>query len=348
MKVLVTVPLAESGLKQLRELAEVEFEGQARGGEVLTVRELKDKLANKQMVIVEFEPITGEVIESTNLKIIACTRGGPQANIDIPEATKKGIPVLYAPGRNATSVAELVLCLMIAVARHVSQAHHLLKTGHFLAPPGTQADSDRNVVWGVEKGSPYVVFKGPELSGRRLGIIGLGEVGERVAVRAKAFEMNLLAYDPYIPEEKIIGAGARAVDLETLLRESDFVTVHCKVTDETKGLIGEKQISLMKPTAYLINTARGAIVDEAALATALRQKKIAGAGLDVFQQEPLPSDSPLLQLDNVVVVPHIGGASIDVEKHQTDIIVSDLNRLFSGEKPKYCANPEVLESFRLS
>jgi D-3-phosphoglycerate dehydrogenase len=348
MKVLVTVPLAESGLKPLRELAEVEFEGQAKGGEVLTVRELKDKLANKQMVIVEFEPITGEVIESTNLKIIACTRGGPQANIDIPEATKKGIPVLYAPGRNATSVAELVICLMIAVARHVSQAHHLLKTGHFLAPAGTQADSDRNVVWGIEKGSPYVVFKGPELSGRKLGIIGLGEVGERVAVRAKAFEMNLLAYDPYIPEEKIIGAGARAVDLETLLRESDFVTVHCKVTDETKGLIGEKQISLMKPTAYLINTARGAIVDEAALATALREKKIAGAGLDVFQQEPLPSDSPLLQLDNVVLVPHIGGASIDVEKHQTDIIVSDLNRLFSGEKPKYCANPEVLESFRLS
>jgi D-3-phosphoglycerate dehydrogenase len=348
MKVLVTVPLAESGLKPLRELAEVEFEGQAKGGEVLTVRELKDKLANKQMVIVEFEPITGEVIESTNLKIIACTRGGPQANIDIPEATKKGIPVLYAPGRNATSVAELVICLMIAVARHVSQAHHLLKTGHFLAPAGTQADSDRNVVWGIEKGSPYVVFKGPELSGRKLGIIGLGEVGERVAVRAKAFEMNLLAYDPYIPEEKIIGAGARAVDLETLLRESDFVTVHCTVTDETKGLIGEKQISLMKPTAYLINTARGTIVDEAALATALREKKIAGASLDVFQQEPLPSDSPLLQLDNVVLVPHIGGASIDVEKHQTDIIVSDLNRLFSGEKPKYCANPEVLESFRLS
>ncbi len=347
MKALVTVPLAESGLKRLSEMAQVELEGQARGAEVLTVTELKTKLADKQMVILEFEPITGEVIEATNLKIIACTRGGPQANVDIPEATKKGIPVLYAPGRNATSVAEVVICLMVAVARHVARAHHLLKTGHFLAPAGTGAGSDRNVVWGVEKGSPYMVFKGPELSGRALGIIGLGEVGERVALRARAFETELLVYDPYIPEEKIIGIGARAVDLETLLRESDFVTIHCKVTDETRGLIGEKQISLMKPTAYLINTARGVIVDEAALATALKEKRIAGAALDVFQQEPLPSDSPLLQLDNVVLIPHIGGASIDVEKHQTDIVVGDLDRLFSGERPKYCANPEVLESFRL-
>lgn len=348
MKALVTVPLAEEGLKRLRELTQVEFEGQARGGQVLTVSELKDKLADKQMVIVEFEPITGEVIEATTLKIIACTRGGPEANIDISEATKKGIPVLYAPGRNATSVAELVICLMVAVARHIAEAHHLLKTGHFLAPAGAQAGSDRNVVWGIEKGSPYMVFKGPELSGRTLGIIGLGEVGGRVAVRAKAFEMSLLAYDPYIPEEKITGVGARVVDLETLLRESDFITVHCKVTAETRGLIGEKQISLMKPTAYLINTARGTIVDEVALAAALKEKRIAGAGLDVFQQEPLPSDSPLLQLENIVLVPHIGGASIDVERHQTDIIVGDLNRLFSREQPKYCANPEVLESFRLS
>ncbi|NIS72263.1 MAG: hydroxyacid dehydrogenase [Proteobacteria bacterium] len=348
MKALVTVPLAESGLKRLKELAEVDFEGQAKGAEVLTVPELKKKLADKQMVIVEFEPITREVIEATKLKIIACTRGGPQANIDIPEATERGIPVLYAPGRNATSVAELVICLMVAVARHVAHAHHLLKTGHYLGPAGAQADSEKNVVWGVEKGSPYMVFKGPELSGRTLGIIGLGEVGERVAVRAGAFEMNLLAYDPYIPEERITGVGARSVDLSTLLRESDFVTIHCKVTDETRDLIGEKQISMMKPTAYLINTARGVIVDEVALATALKEKRIAGAGLDVFQQEPLPSDSPLLQLDNVVLVPHIGGASLDVERHQTDIVVGDLNRLFSKERPKYCANPEVLESFRLT
>lgn len=347
MKALVTVPLAEDGLRRLRQLAEVELGGQARGGEVLSVPELKERLVDKEIVIVEFEPIVREVIEATDLRIIACTRGGPQANIDIPDATRKGIPVLYAPGRNATSVAEHVSCLMIAVARHIAQAHHLLMTGHFLAPAGAQADSERNVVWGVEKGSPYMVFKGPELSGRTLGIIGLGEVGEKVAVRARAFEMNLVVYDPYIPEEKTTGVGARAVDLETLLRESDFVTIHCKVTPETRGLIGEKQIELMKPTAYLINTARGAIVDEEALARALKEGRIAGAGLDVFQQEPLPSDSPLLALENVVLTPHIGGASSDVERHQTDIVVDDLNRLFSGERPKCCANPEVLGSFRL-
>lgn len=348
MKGLVTVPLAREGLRRLEELAEIEFEGQAKGGKVLTVPELKEKLADKEIVIVEFEPITGEVIEATRLEVIVCTRGGPEANVDIPEATKRGIPVLYAPGRNATAVAELVLCLMVAVARHVAQAHHLLKTGHFLAPAGTEAGSDRNVVWGVEKGSPYMVFKGWELSGRTLGIIGLGEVGRRVALRAKAFEMSLLAYDPYVPGERIVAAGARPVDLETLLRESDFVTIHCKVTPETRGLIGEEQISRMKPTAYLINTARGIIVDETALIEALEKRKIAGAALDVFRQEPLPADSPLLRLDNVVLVPHIGGATFDVERHQTEIVVGDLERLLSGQRPNYCANPETLESFRVA
>ncbi|MBW2123431.1 MAG: 2-hydroxyacid dehydrogenase, partial [Deltaproteobacteria bacterium] len=293
------------------------------------------------------EPIVREVIEATSLRIIACTRGGPQANIDIPDATARGIPVLYAPGRNAVAVAELVFSLMIGVARHVAQAHHLLKTGHYLAPAGTSEGGERNVVWGVEEGSPYMVFKGPELCGRTLGIIGLGEVGERVAARARAFEMKIIVYDPYIPEEKILQAGARPVDLETLLKESDFVTVHCKVTPETRDLIGEKEIALMKPSAYLINTARGAIVDEKALAVALREGRIAGAGLDVFKQEPLPSDSPLLTLDNVVLTPHIGGASWDVERHQTEIVVGDLARLLSGERPRCCANPEVLESFRL-
>jgi D-3-phosphoglycerate dehydrogenase len=348
MKAFVTVSLEEEGLTQLKELAQVEFDGQAAGGRVLSEEELKERLADKQMIILEFEPITGKVIEATNLKIIACTRGGPQANIDIPDATRKGIPVLYAPGRNATAVAEIVLCLMVAVARHVARAHHLLKTGHFLGPAGTAADDDRNVVWGVEEGSPYMVFKGLELSGRTLGIVGLGEVGERVAARAKAFEMNLLVYDPYVPEDKITGMGACAVDLETLMKGSDFVTIHCKVTDETKGLIGERQISLMKPTAYLVNTARGVVLEEAALVKALQEKRIAGAALDVFQQEPLPADSPLLQLDNVVLAPHIGGATIDVKRHMTDIIVSDLRRLFSGERPRYCANPEVLGSLYLA
>jgi D-3-phosphoglycerate dehydrogenase len=346
VKALVTVPLTEDGTRRLKERMDVDLGGQAIGGQVLTVDELKGKLVGKQLIIVEFEPITREVLEASDLKAIASARGGPEANIDISEATAKGIPVLYAAGRNATSVAEFVFCLMIAVARHVAHVHHLLKMGHFLAPGGGKAESERDVLWGVEKGSPYTLFKGPELSGRTLGIIGLGVIGKKVAIRARAFEMNLLVYDPYVSQERIIRAGARPVDLETLLRESDFVTIHCKLTPETRGLIGAEQIALMRRTAYLVNTSRGAVVDEPALAKALDERRIAGAGLDVFQQEPLPEDSPLLEFDNVVLVPHLGGASVDIERHYTEMIVGDLERLLLGVKPNHCANPEVLKRFR--
>jgi D-3-phosphoglycerate dehydrogenase / 2-oxoglutarate reductase len=347
MNALVTGFLTESGLARLGEWAHVELAGQAIGDKVLTPAELAAELQDKQIVIVEFEQITREVIETSKLKVIGCTRGGPQANIDIAAATKKGIPVLYAPGRNATAVVELVFCLMISLARHVAHAHHLIKTGHFLGPPAAGAVSERrDVVWGVEKGSPYDLFKGPELAGRTLGVVGFGQVGKRLAKRAQGFEMNMLVFDPFIPERDVISAGARPVDLETLLKESDFVSLHCKVTPETRGLMSEKQFSLMKPSAYLINTARGAIVDEKALVGALKQKQIAGAGLDVFQQEPLPADSSLLDLDNVVLVPHIGGASIDVEKNHTEIIIDGLKSLFAGDRPMHCANREVLDIFR--
>jgi len=194
----------------------------------------------------------------------------------------------------------------------------------------------------------YYMLQGTELWDKTVGIIGYGAIGRGVAARLKPFGCRIVAYDPYQPAKVFAEGGVRQADLETLLRESDIITVHAVVTPETTGMLGAAQFALMKPTAYFVNVARAAMTDEAALAEALREKRIAGAALDVFSKEPPPLDHPLLQLDNVIALPHIGGNTIEVSIHQTRIAVPDLERLFGGERPRYMQNPEVWEGFKLA
>jgi phosphoglycerate dehydrogenase-like enzyme len=330
---LVTASLDEEGLADLREYGEVRYQPMFETRQMLGGRRLVRALEGVDVFITEADNLKEAQLEALDsLQIIASCRGNP-VNIDIPTATKKGIPVLHAPGRNADAVADLTLALMLILGRNIMQAAALLRD------PGR--DSDMAALARV-----YFDLRGSEMWEKTVGIVGMGAIGRKVAERLQPFGSKLIAFDPYVSEEAIADYGVKKVDLDTLLREADYVTLHAWVTEESQGMIGAREISLMKPTAYFINTARSALTDEAALCEALRQKKIAGAGLDVFDNEPLPVDHPFMSLDNVVLLPHIGGATHEITTHQTQIIVPDVLRLINGEKPLHIVNPEVLESFK--
>jgi D-3-phosphoglycerate dehydrogenase len=186
--------------------------------------------------------------------------------------------------------------------------------------------------------SEYLKFIGTELAKKTLGVIGMGNIGTRVAVRARAFEMDFLVYDPYIPESHVTALGGKLVGLDELLAESDIVTVHCPLTRETSGMIDERRLALMKASAYLINAARGGIVNEDALWHALKERQIAGAALDVVENEPPAQNHPLFQLDNVVLTPHIGALTLEASKRGEWGAAEDVIRVLEGKKPK---NPVV-------
>jgi len=252
-------------------------------------REMLRLISDKEILIVHFAPVSSRMIENgKRLKIIGSVRGGLE-NIDVEAADMKGITVINAPGRNADAVADLTMGLILALARRIVLSHCLLKKGVWRSFSREQL--------------PY------NLKGKILGIIGFGRVGREVAGRAKAFGMAILAYDPYVNREIFSRFGAEPVDLGNLLRNSDVISLHTRLTPETYHLIGEREFKIMKRTALFINTARGRIVDEEALVKALKKKWIAGAALDVFEEEPISVENPILKFENVVFTPHIAGST---------------------------------------
>ncbi len=333
MRILITASLHKSGLEILHHHGTIIYEDWRSTNRVYWGEELLKKLKKEKAdaVIVEADAVTDEVFEGSSLKFVGCARNSPK-EIDIEAATANGVPVFYAPGRNNDSVADLTLLLMLAQARKLIQTDRLLKSGKVQI----QSAEDFTKIFDSLKGS--------ELGRSTIGIIGLGQIGTIVAKRLQGFETRLLFYDPYVTAKQGKQVNAEKVDLETLLQESDFVTLHVQANPETFRMIGEEQLSLMKPTAHLINTARSAILDEDALFKAIQSGKIAGAGLDVHSREPVGSDNRFLQFDNVTVTPHIGGNTIDVIYRQSMIIATDIDRFLKGETPKYLANPEVLKS----
>ena len=225
--------------------------------------------------------------------------------------------VTNMPGSNSVSVAELVFGQMIALVRHIIEANRAVKENRW---------------------EDYLQFLGTELANKTIGIIGMGNIGTRVAIRARAFEMSFLVYDPYIPESHVTALGGRWVGLNDLLSESDFVTIHCPLTHETKRMIDEKHLSLMKTSAYLINMARGGIVDEDALYRVLSQKRIAGAALDVMENEPPGKNHPLFQLNNAIFTPHLGAVTREASKRAEWGAAEEVVRVLEGKSPK---NPVV-------
>lgn len=252
------------------------------------------------------------------LRIIARTGVGVDpSRVDLEAAKELKIWVTNQPGSNAVSVAELVFGQMIALVRHTHEANRAVKENRW---------------------SDYLKFIGSELAGKTLGIIGMGNIGARMALRARAFEMNFLVYDPYIPESHVTALGGKWVSLHELLADSDFVTIHCPLNRETRGIVGQKGLALMKPSAFLVNAARGGIVDEDALCRVLQQKKIAGAALDVIADEPPAKDHPLFKLDNVLWTPHLGAVTLEASQRGEWGAAEEVIRVLERKRPK---NPVV-------
>ncbi len=271
-------------------------------------------------VIITGAPVSAEMINrAKRLKMIQTTSVGYD-RIDVDAAAANGVIICNVAEANANSVAELVFGLILDVARRISAHDRLLRDGGW---------------------ARYHVERQVEIRGSTLGIIGLGAIGSRVAQIGKsAFNMRILACDPYIIPDRAEQFGGRLVDMETLLKESDVVTTHTPLNEETRHLIGERELSLMKPTAILINTSRGPVVDEKALIKALKQGKISGAGLDVFEIEPLEKDSPLRSLDNVVMTPHIGSTP-GALSYMVEVAIDNVMRVVEGKEPFRIKTPDT-------
>lgn len=293
----------------------------------LTGRALSDRMQGEEVFITNEDRVNAEAMDgNSNLRLIGTPSAGID-HIDVQAATERGIPVVYSPGGNADSVAEYAFALMLSVSKRILDADALLRKR--LSP----------------KVESYKPLMGVQLKGKTIGIIGAGSIGSRVAVIAKAFGMNVLLFDPGILPTRLEQFG-KVVELDELLRASDFVSVHAPLTDQTRGMLGPEHFRLMRNTAFFVNTARGKIVNEPALIDALIERRIAGAALDVQANEPLRSDSSLLDLDNVIVSPHIASYTRDAQAYCDRVVQEDVIRFVKGERMRFLANPEVLEKQR--
>jgi D-3-phosphoglycerate dehydrogenase len=332
MIVLNTAPFDPDYLHQMEiEIGQV-IQGKPEEEDLLDVPAFQKLLSKTSpgVLIIEVNQVPAEVLASApSLRVIAVCRNGTN-NVDVEAATQQDIVVINAPGRNATAVAELTIANMIAIARNVVKGANLIL----------------NHKWEDMVKTCYAL-EGIELGNRTAGIIGLGHIGRQVAKRLIAFDMHLLGYDPYVKQSAFADFGVESTSLERLMAESDFILLLAAVTGENKGFINAELLSLMKPSAYFINMARSVLVDEKALLHTLQSKTIRGAALDVHSKEPLPVDSPWLSLDNVLLTPHLGGATEEMIFNHSKMIYEDLIRIKNNTYPKRFVNPNVWDTFRL-
>lgn len=313
MKALVTDPIHPDALDALRHQFDLTTHESSQAG-------LADIISSYDVLIVRSRTkVTREVLQRSERLRVVGRAGVGVDNIDVKAATERGILVVNAPAGSSQSVAELAVGLMLSLARRIPWADRSIKGGRW------------------EKGE----LRGKELAGKTLGLVGAGRIGSLVATICQGFGMTVLAYDPYLLEEEARTHGIRLTALDEVLRESDFLSVHAALTEETHHMLGYAEFQAMKPTAFLANLARGPIVEEAALVRALKDGLLAGAGLDVYEREP-PIDSPLLKLDNVVLTPHIGAATEEAQRRTGLLVVEQVAKAIAGQDPEFLVNPEAL------
>lgn len=320
MKVLVADPISDEGIDILCDHAQVDI----KVG--LAPEELIATIGDYEALVVRSQTkVTAKVIEAGKKLQVIARAGVGIDNIDVDEATRRGIAVVYSPTGNTISAAEHTIALMLALARHIPQANTVLKSG----------------VWRRSD------FMGTEVRNKTLGIIGLGNVGSEVARRARGLEMKLIAYDPFISVDHARNLQVKLAPLEQLLKEADFITLHVKLTSSTKGLIGAKELALVKPTARIINTARGGLIDEEALVTVIKEGKVAGAAIDVFANEPV-TKSILFETDNIIVTPHLGASTTEAQATAAKDVAEQVIDIFNGQPARYAVNAPFITAETMS
>ena len=329
MKALVRAPFDERWLARLRERVTVTYEPWTESRTIYDPAKLAARLRDEKIaiIVVEADFLQEAAFSVPNLRIAGVCRNALNL-IDVGAATRLGVPIIHTPSRNTTAVAELTIGFMIAVARHLPAAHEWVRGGSWTDP--------------IEA---YIRFRGRELAGSTAGVVGLGQIGGEVAEKVRALGARVVAHDPYIPAKRAKEIGARMVSLPKLLAQADFVTLHTSLASKD-AVIDGAALDLMKPEAYLISTGAGTAVDIEALVERLKTRRIAGAALDVFPGHMLPTTSPLLELDNVILTPHIGGATGESIERHSRMIVEDIERFLDGKRLRRVANPDALKVAR--
>ncbi len=320
MKVLVTDPISEEGIAILRDCAQVDMKVGLKAEEIIAI------IGDYEALMVRSQTrVTAEIIE-TGKKLQVIARAGVGIdNVDVEAATRCGVVVVNAPTGNTVSAAEHAVALMMALARNIPQASASLKAG----------------AWKRSE------FMGTELRGKTLGIIGLGNVGSEVAKRAQGFEMKLLGSDPLVSVEYAKKLRVELVELKQLLKESDFITLHLPLTAQTRGLIGAKELALVKPSVRIINCARGGLIDEKALVKAVAEKRVAGAAIDVFEKEPC-TESILFGEDNIIVTPHLGASTTEAQILAGRDVAEQIVDVFRGQPARSAVNVPYIPSETLT
>lgn len=286
-------------------------------------KDLENLIHDVDILVIHQCPISRKMLlRARNLKILGTARGSVE-NIDIKTATERGVAVINTPNHNAQAVAEYTIGLMIAETRNIGRSHYALKNGEW-----------REYYLNTE----FI----PELNESTVGLIGFGYNGKLVARKLRSFDMNILVHDPYVSDEIIEELGGHPVDFKTLLKESDIVSIHVKLTPETEKMIGEKELKMMKSSSYIINTSRASIIELKALTKALKEKWIMGAAVDVYEVEPAPPDNPLFSLDNITVTNHRAGDTRSAYWKAPLLIGKHIAKLLRGEVPDFIVNPEVM------
>lgn len=320
MKVMIVQPIHENGVKMLLNA----------GFEVIHASSPEPSVVAKEIVdcdgvIVRTAPFTAEIIRSApKLKVIA-RHGVGVDNIDVEEASRHGIYVVNTPNANALSVAEATVAFILALAKKLKEMDVATRRGEFKIRD---------------------LFSTMDIDGKVLGIIGLGRIGSLVAKKCQAaFSMKVLAFDPYIDPARAFELGVELVSLERLLKESDFVTIHVPLTPETKGMIGEAQLRLMKPTAYIINVARGPIWDELAVLKAVEEGWIAGAATDVFVEEPPKPDHPFFKCEKILLTPHNAALTKECVVRMAEGAAQGVIEVLTGKRPSFPVNLDLLKKY---
>ncbi|MFC1938561.1 phosphoglycerate dehydrogenase [Chloroflexota bacterium] len=319
MKVLVAEPIANEGIEVLRSCAEVDVRLGLKPEDILAIIGDYDALVVRSQT-----QASAEIIEAGKRLQVIARAGVGIDNVNVAEATRRGIVVVNAPTGNTISAAEHTIALMLALTRHIPQANAMLKSG----------------VWNRRD------FMGTEVRNKTLGIIGLGSVGSEVARRARGLEMKLIAYDPFISVDHARNLQVELVSLKQLLKESDFITLHLPLTESTRGLIGTKELSLVKPQVRIINTARGGLIDDEVLVRAITEKRVAGAAIDVFSKEPV-TNGVLFENDNIIVTPHLGASTAEAQAMVARDVATQIIDVLKGQPARYAVNapfisPEAL------
>jgi len=315
-KVLVTDQISEEGIGILRKIAEVDIKAGLSPEEIISI------IGNYEALMVRSQTkVTADIIR-TGKKLQVIARAGVGIdNVDINTATLCGVMVVNAPTGNTVSAAEHAIAMLLASARNIPQANTVLKQG----------------MWQRNQ------FMGTELRGKTLGIMGLGNVGSEVAKRAQGFEMRLLGIDPLVSAEYAQKLQVELVELKQLLMESDFITLHLPLTPQTRGLIGVEELSIVKPSARIINCARGGLIDEEALVKAVTEKRLAGAAIDVFEKEPI-TESILFGVDNIIVTPHLGATTTEAQIMAARDVAEQIVDVFKGLPARYAINVPYIPS----